>query len=936
MSSGRRNDEILIFHDLDLTNYSITNQLANFLEQFKSENQDVDELVEELIDDSKGHCHGLTSLILYSLFIQSQPLRLDVQGKVIARDDWTWVQKTIKNLTEWHASDDMDDEGDTPMGAHITILSEHDKLDIERLAQLIEFMQNTTQYSNTSEGDLDSIIEDTRNRALTADFAITGVFCSGDLTNKIGSESILNTLTLQNALVMVGSETHMVGFIALEDKIYFYDSQAQSGHTLQVIDINDLIELEKAILNSLHEQSNNQSDLTQYTTIDFRVFTTTPGNIYANKIKLLANTHAVKSNAIFTIKNILNQPAKIGDNESLIFYHNILKQNPLTYRLDEENDEGWSNIHLAAFNGRLETTAILLDLGADPNKRISEGSGNTPLYLATIRGHTNVMALLLESNAQVNFMNENGNTAIHGAVIANQLNAIDILYQAGADINSQNNNKKTPLHMAVIEGNLNAVNMLLRMGANPNLPDRHGFTALHIASKNKLADIVEVLIKFGANIGARTRDNRVPSQLTKNKQILTLLKNSHLAIPHSSINISHDPYFAGMTQLRNENLNKLNTFIQQDMNGQINPPIICIKTGMKELQAPSAIYIEAIHEIFQESETIDNNEKTKLLRNINKLLAQEVPYYIDILRSNVAKFLEDIKVILGDNSKLATKLKIQTNTHPSITLDKFKEHCKLKKINSIQVGGVYGRACVWDVARQLGKNIFAKNIGDKHANIRYADMDDDFQFENVFINVNITEGFSHQSTIIFDEYVKFPQISEPHLLVAVTAPGVVEEFEDEMKDTPQEIGQEYDHHFSEVNNPVNHQMLFNKIQQALLPADMTKDIDETDEEMITSISIMGVLSPYASEELVVGSSILAQMLSEKNLHTVPAAMPAQPAAMNQPTNSLNSDSVRQKRKMFFEDKSYHPSTSSQIAPMETDSIVNPKLILEEPLQKRKK
>ena len=52
---------------------------------------------------------------------------------------------------------------------------------------------------------------------------------------------------------------------------------------------------------------------------------------------------------------------------------------------------GATPLHLAALNGRLEATRILLHRGADPN--IAARSGDTPLHLGSLNGHADVVSL---------------------------------------------------------------------------------------------------------------------------------------------------------------------------------------------------------------------------------------------------------------------------------------------------------------------------------------------------------------------------------------------------------------------------------------------------------------------------------------------------------------------------------------------------------------
>jgi ankyrin repeat protein len=72
-------------------------------------------------------------------------------------------------------------------------------------------------------------------------------------------------------------------------------------------------------------------------------------------------------------------------------------------------------LFVAAGHGRLEATQLLLDAGADPSRAGS--SGTTPLIIAAINGHPEVLRLLLARGAAVDAVEpRGGRTAFHVTV----------------------------------------------------------------------------------------------------------------------------------------------------------------------------------------------------------------------------------------------------------------------------------------------------------------------------------------------------------------------------------------------------------------------------------------------------------------------------------------------------------------------------------------
>jgi ankyrin repeat protein len=59
---------------------------------------------------------------------------------------------------------------------------------------------------------------------------------------------------------------------------------------------------------------------------------------------------------------------------------------------------GWSGLHIAARNGCFDAAALLLEHGADVHTLTIDGQ--TPLFVATARGHAQVVALLRTNGAK--------------------------------------------------------------------------------------------------------------------------------------------------------------------------------------------------------------------------------------------------------------------------------------------------------------------------------------------------------------------------------------------------------------------------------------------------------------------------------------------------------------------------------------------------------
>ena len=89
--------------------------------------------------------------------------------------------------------------------------------------------------------------------------------------------------------------------------------------------------------------------------------------------------------------------------------------------------------------------------GVDVTKADDWG-GETPLYWAAFKGHTECVKLLIEAKADVNKANEYGYTPLYWAALLGHTECVKLLIDAGADVNKKVNNwGHTPLHVAKTE-----------------------------------------------------------------------------------------------------------------------------------------------------------------------------------------------------------------------------------------------------------------------------------------------------------------------------------------------------------------------------------------------------------------------------------------------------------------------------------------------------
>ena len=197
--------------------------------------------------------------------------------------------------------------------------------------------------------------------------------------------------------------------------------------------------------------------------------------------------------------------------------------------------EGWSALSYAVNNGDIEIAKLLLE-----NKAKIKGELLIAIKSPIVESRINMMKLLIDNKANINYTDENGfnplNIAIETgnmeltkflitnganvdslmrdgvsligyAIAQNNMDLLQILIENGANVNNTNGDSwtDTPLKTASRLGLDNVVRILLSRNVDINAVDMNGNTALHTAALNSQLSVVKLLLEKNPNLDIQNK-----------------------------------------------------------------------------------------------------------------------------------------------------------------------------------------------------------------------------------------------------------------------------------------------------------------------------------------------------------------------------------------------------------------------------------------------
>ena len=163
--------------------------------------------------------------------------------------------------------------------------------------------------------------------------------------------------------------------------------------------------------------------------------------------------------------------------------------------VDKADGLGWTACHWAALRGDLNAISLLLQYGADIEKR--NENQYRPLDMALFSKNQAAIQLLLDSGCEANYLDGQGWLPLHVCCcLGFETGVIDTLLRKGLDINQgTRDSEDTPLMLAVQEDHVHVVKHLITRNAAVNAANYLGQCAIHIAIACDHAESLQVLLQ---------------------------------------------------------------------------------------------------------------------------------------------------------------------------------------------------------------------------------------------------------------------------------------------------------------------------------------------------------------------------------------------------------------------------------------------------------
>ncbi|XP_075055692.1 serine/threonine-protein phosphatase 6 regulatory ankyrin repeat subunit C isoform X2 [Mixophyes fleayi] len=190
----------------------------------------------------------------------------------------------------------------------------------------------------------------------------------------------------------------------------------------------------------------------------------------------------------------------------------------LEFLLDNNADpsirdkQGYAAVHYAAAYGNRQNMELLLEMSFNCLEDVESTVPVSPLHLAAYNGHCDTLKALAETLVNLDVRDHKGRTALYLATERGFTECVEVLMSHGASPLIKDRKRKwTPLHVAAASGNTDVLHLLIDSSERPDITDvtdALGQTPLMLAVMNGHVDCVHLLLEKGATVDAGDKRGR--------------------------------------------------------------------------------------------------------------------------------------------------------------------------------------------------------------------------------------------------------------------------------------------------------------------------------------------------------------------------------------------------------------------------------------------
>lgn len=438
------------------TNFNQGVILQNLSKYLRKEGRD-ENLIKKF---EQGYCSGISSVWLYSKWLETQPKDQTSPNK--PRDDYEWFRATSKLVADWDRK---------------KALTKEEAADFERFISYIEYFQNIEAYQTTAQGNLDESLEDTKKRGLTREYSIASLFTLKQLKKLLRRDELIQN----GKSILISSHNHDTALFRQGNAYYYFDPNSETG------------EIQKASTDEVAElifQANSFS-ASKPSPLAFRFFTMgEPSKSYKPVKEVLDDIEPAltgQKGYANSATGLITAARHVGCLDSVKYFLTKNKSLPI----EEQKKQNELALHLAAFFGHTEIVKELLQATVKPDLTYDK---EPIIVTATKKGRTKTVAALAtifatDSKDKLDMRDSQEMTALMWAAKLGHIEIVRDLLNNGADLNLKNPNKQSAIILAALAGHTEIVEELLKK-ADP----QDCRTALVMAAANEHIDTFNTLL----------------------------------------------------------------------------------------------------------------------------------------------------------------------------------------------------------------------------------------------------------------------------------------------------------------------------------------------------------------------------------------------------------------------------------------------------------